>query len=63
MFEDLSAGTPYTARVLTLAGPLNASSELITNATCEYGTRITIFSDINCRLERCVYSKLVGTAL
>ncbi|XP_024912020.1 receptor-type tyrosine-protein phosphatase eta isoform X1 [Cynoglossus semilaevis] len=33
MFEDLSAGTPYTARVLTLAGPLNASSELITNAT------------------------------
>nr|XP_043874906.1 receptor-type tyrosine-protein phosphatase eta-like isoform X6 [Solea senegalensis] len=33
VFEGLSAGTLYTARVITHSGPFNASSGFITNAT------------------------------
>uniref|UniRef100_A0A8D3DXM0 protein-tyrosine-phosphatase n=1 Tax=Scophthalmus maximus TaxID=52904 RepID=A0A8D3DXM0_SCOMX len=32
-FETLSAGTLYTARVITYSGPFNASSGFVTNAT------------------------------
>lgn len=38
LFENLSAGQLYSARVTTYSGPLNASSGFVSNATCESNT-------------------------